>query len=60
MKVELIGMYVPPQDITFIMKDTFNDDGELLTAEVTGFYHGEPTHEDNKLYNGKPKAEYDV
>ena len=41
--------YYKPNDITFIMKKVYNDnglieteDGEYLCEKVIGFYHGEP------------------
>lgn len=56
--VEVFGCYCPSCDITFIMKNNYIG-SELHTAECVGWYHGEPTEEDNKLFDGKLVAMYD-
>ena len=39
---ELVPMYCPEYDITFIMEDTYNAYGEPASKECVGWYHGEP------------------
>ena len=57
---KIYGAYAEEHDITFIMIDTFDGDGELKSTEVTGFVYG--NEKDNlellKKYSGKFKAEF--
>lgn len=39
---ELVPVYCREYDITFIMEDTYNADGELASKECVGWYNGEP------------------
>lgn len=55
---EIITVYAPDDDMTFIMKYTLTKNGEPLSAECVGWYHGEPDEEDTERYIGKLKAEY--
>lgn len=60
MKKEIYGAYSASNDITFIMTDTFDDDGNILSTEVTGFIYG---NEENNMvalqkFNGNIKAEF--
>lgn len=59
MKKELYPIYAPSADTTFIMEDTYNENGELISAECVGFYFGEPTAEDNETFKGKLKANFE-
>ena len=58
MKTELISMYSEGDDVTFVVKRNTDAAGNLISQEVTGFYHGRPTAADTEIYNGKPKATY--
>ena len=50
--------YSREADITFIMKETSNEEGPVST-EVVGFYFGEPDEESTQRYIGNLKAEFD-
>lgn len=58
-KKELYGVYAPSWDMTFVMEDTTNSKGELISSECVGWYHGEPDEESNRHFKGKLKAKYD-
>jgi len=46
-------------DRTFIMEVVEDDDGDLVSEEVVGFYSGEPNEEDTQFFaHGRMKAEY--
>ena len=49
--------YAPDTDITFIMRDTF-EQGCVKRSEVVGWYHGEPDEGAAAEYIGKMVAEY--
>lgn len=59
MKSELIGMYSKEYDMTFVVKHDMNDNGEVISNEVTGLYHGEPNEQVTKMYNGQRTVIYD-
>ena len=56
--INIESYYSPNADITFIMKETSNENGPVST-EVVGFYFGEPDEESTKRFVGKLKAEFD-
>ena len=58
MRTEVYGIYAPDHDITFVMEEKYTDDGEPYSLEVKGFYHGEPTDRDNKVFYGDLIAHY--
>lgn len=58
MKKELYGVYSSEGDMTFILEETFGENGELISTECKGFYYGEPTEADNQYFNGKLKATF--
>lgn len=45
--------YAPDSNTTFIMEDTYSDDGEWISLECIGFYAGEPDQEDTEFYAHK-------
>ena len=55
---EIYTVYAPNDDITFIMKDTFDNAGEHRTTEVIGFYYGEPTEDYTRDRIGALTAEF--
>ena len=57
-KEDIYGVYAPSWDITFIMIDRYDKHGEIVSSECVGWYHGEPSEEDNKTFKGKLKAKY--
>ena len=59
MKKELFAVYAREYDMTFIMEETTDKNGELISTECVGFYYGEPSEEDNKYFKGKLKANFD-
>ena len=50
--------YAPDTDIQFIMIDTYKN-GEIISTECVGWYHGEETEEDNEYFTGKLKGTYE-
>ena len=48
--------YAEDTDTTFIMEDVCDNDGDLISTEVKGFYYGKPNEEDTKLFYGDLKA----
>lgn len=58
MEKNLYTVYSPEGDMTFIMVDTYDADGEPLATECVGWYYGAPNDEDTAAYTGKLKAEY--
>ena len=59
MKKELYGVYAPNWDITFVMEDTTDQNGDVISTECVGWYYGEPSNKDNEHFKGKLKAHYD-
>ena len=58
MQEELYTAYAPDTDMTFILKDTLDDDGTPYRTEVIGFYYGEPDEDSTRQYMGDLIAEY--
>ena len=56
-KVEKYGVYQANYDMTFIMVDIY-ENGEIISSECVGWYHGEPSEENNEYFTGKLKATY--
>jgi hypothetical protein len=57
MTKELYAIYDEHYDISFIMEET-TENGEPISTECVGWYHGEPSDEDNQHFKGKLKATY--
>ena len=55
---EIYTAYTPYNDITFIMKDTLDENGEPRKTEVAGWYYGEPDEKTTRDFIGKLAAEY--
>ena len=58
MQEEIYTAYAEDNDMTFILKDTLNDDGTPYRTEVIGFYYGEPDEENTRQFMGDLIAEY--
>lgn len=58
-KQEKYGVYSNEMDATFIMVDTFKN-GEIISSECVGWYHGEQNEEDNEYFTGKLKATFEM
>ena len=56
--VTVYGSYNRNDDVTVIMEEIYSPDGEPISIEIKGFYHGEPDEESNKAFYGKLKATY--
>lgn len=56
---EIYTAYAPHNDITFIMKDTLDENGEPCKTEVVGWYYGEPDDQNTRDFIGDLVAEYD-
>ena len=56
---EIYTAYAERNDITYIMKDTY-DNGDLLTTEVVGWYYGEPDEKNTRDFIGDLVAVYDT
>lgn len=57
MREEIYTAYAPANDMTFIMKDTYNGE-EITRTEVIGWYYGEPNDEATEQFKGDLVAEY--
>ena len=55
---EIRTAYAQHDDITFIMKDTLDENGEPCKTEVIGWYHGEPDENSTQSFIGDLVAEY--
>lgn len=49
------GVYQENYDITFIMEDVTDDNGDIVSQEVVGFYYGEPDEAYDKVFKGRMK-----
>ena len=60
MTQHIYGLYSEMGDITFIMSDTFDENGEIKSTEVVGFVYGNEVDNSEILdqYTGGLKAEY--
>ena len=58
MQEEIYTAYAEYNDMTFILRDTLNDDGTPYRTEVIGFYYGEPDEENTRQFMGDLIAEY--
>lgn len=58
MKEEIYTAYAPRNDITFIMKDTLDENGEPYRTDVVGWYYGEPDNESTRDFIGDLTAYY--
>lgn len=57
-KKEIFNVYQPNHDITFIMEEITDKHGDPVSTECVGWYYGEPSEENNQVFYGKLKAEY--
>lgn len=51
MREELSGYYAPNHDSTFVMKTTYDDNGDVTRMECVGWYCGEPCDELTQQYS---------
>lgn len=58
MKTEIYTVHAQNADISFIMKDVFNENNDLVSTECVGFYFGEPNDDATATFTGKLKAEF--
>ena len=58
MNEEIFTVYADRDDITFIMKDTFDENGNPYRTEVIGWYYGEPDEKNTISFMGDLVAEY--
>lgn len=54
----IYSVYSHEGDMTFIMEDIYDANGEPMSTECVGWYHGEPDERDTETYRGKLKGEY--
>ena len=55
MKETIYTTYAPSDDKTFVMKDTWNDEGDLLKTECVGWYVVKKTkHSHNNIVTAEP------
>ena len=50
--------YCESDDMTFIIRDTYDDNGTLIAKECVGWYFGKPNKESTSEYIGKLVADY--
>lgn len=55
-KKEIYTTYAPDSDMTFILEDVLDEDGELISTEVIGFYFGEELDSYTEAFIGELKA----
>lgn len=58
MKTEIIDTYAPDTDMTFILSEVYEENGDPVSVEVVGFYYGKPSDELTKEFTGKLKADF--
>jgi len=58
MREEIYTAYAQNNDMTFIMKDTYEGD-EVKSTECIGWYYGSPCERDTNTFIGKLKAEFE-
>ena len=57
-KKEIYSVYSHEGNMTFVMEDVYDADGEPLSTECVGWYHGEPDEESTHRFVGILKAHY--
>lgn len=50
--------YSSDTDMTFILLEETNKNGEPISTECVGWYYGSPNEDDTQRFFGKLKAEY--
>lgn len=58
MEKQIYTAYAEENDMTFIMVDTINKFGDLISTECVGWYFGEPEEDSTKAFYGELKAKY--
>ena len=58
MKTNIFDTYAPGTDMTFIMREVYEENGDPISVEVVGFYYGQPNEELTKEFTGKLKANF--
>lgn len=58
MREEIYAVYSANGDMSFIMRDVYDADGNAESTEVVGWYYGEPDDDNTKFFIGKLKAEH--
>ena len=48
---EIVGVYAPDHDSTFVMKHTYDQHGDVRKMECVGWYCGEPDDEMTKRFS---------
>ena len=49
MKEILVECYAQNHDTTFVMRETFDESGDIIKMECVGWYCGEPNEELTKM-----------
>lgn len=58
MRTQTYTTYAKETDMTFIMQDTYDISGDVISVECVGWYFGQPDECATKMYIGKIKAEF--
>lgn len=58
MKTEITDTYAPDTDMTFILREISDENGDPISTEVIGFYYGKPSDDLTKEFAGKLKANF--
>ena len=58
MKETIYTPYSPEYDMTFIVRDIWDENENIKSTEVIGFYYGEPDETATAEFKNKLKAEY--
>ena len=57
---EVFGMYCKEYDMTFIVEQEFDNEGEPKSLEVKGLYYGEPEEGQNLKFYGDLVIDYTI
>ena len=52
-------VYCEADDMTFILRNDYDESGRLVATECVGWYHGSPDYKATREFTGKLRAEYD-
>lgn len=51
-ETKIVGAYAPSINMTFIVEDSYDFQGKLVSREVVGMYEGKENSRDNLKYAG--------
>lgn len=57
-QTQIYTAYAERNDITFIMKDSYDENGDVATTEVVGWHYGKPNRKITPNYIGELTTTY--